>query len=94
MSNPDQFFDWMVEVQVDFGGCGCSNRVSTSELQLFNQVFVRNLSESSSFVSVEVDVVNIEGSSSELRNFVGEFTSSPVALSSISELDVDFDFVV
>ena len=90
---PDKFFTWVVEVKFDFVA-GRVNGFVTSELKLFNKVFVRYLSESSSFVSVEVDVVNIEGSSSELRNFVGEFASSPVALSSISELDVDFDFVV
>jgi hypothetical protein len=90
---PDKFFTWVVEVKFDFVAGGVNGFI-TSELKLLNKVFVRYLSESSSFVGVEVDVVNIEGSSSELRNFVGEFTSSPVALSSISELDVDFDFVV
>jgi hypothetical protein len=90
---PDKFFTRVVEVKFDFVAGGV-NRFITGELKLFDKVFVGNLSESSSFISVKVDVVYIQGSSSELRNFVGEFTSSPVALSSISELDVDFDFVV
>ena len=56
---PDQFLDWVVVRQSDLLGRtgGRSQRVRTSVLNLFDQVFVTLLRKSSAFFSVKVDVV-------------------------------------
>jgi len=55
---PDQFLDWVVVRQSDLlGSIGSSQRVRTSVLDLFDQVFVTLLRKSSAFFSVKVDVV-------------------------------------
>jgi len=61
-------------------------------LQLFDEVFVRNLSEASAFISVKVYIVNIERCSRKRRN--NNIASAPSAACSITEFDVDLDFVV
>ena len=56
---PDQFLDWVVVRQSDLLSRtgGRSQRVRTSVLDLFNQVFVTLLRKSSAFFSVKVNVV-------------------------------------
>ena len=55
---PDQFLDWVVVRQSDLlGRTGSSQRVRTSVLDLFDQVFVTLLRESSTLFGVKVDVV-------------------------------------
>ena len=51
LDDPDEFFTRVVEVKFDFV-TGRVNRFVTGELELFDKVFVGNLSESSSFISV------------------------------------------
>jgi len=64
VSAPHQFLDWVVVGQSNLlSGTRISQRVSASVLDLFDQVFVTLLRESSALFSVEVDVVtpNLQG---------------------------------
>merc|ERR1711991_27347 len=61
LDNPDKFLTWVVEVQLDLVGRG-TNGFITSELQLVDQVLVRVLCHSTSFISIQEDVVNVKGS--------------------------------
>ena len=54
---PDQFLDWVVVGQSDLLGPRFRQGISTSVLNLLDQVFVTLLRESSTLFSVEVDVV-------------------------------------
>ena len=57
-STPHQFLDWVIVRQSDLlGGVGRGQGVSASVLDLFDQVFMTLLRESSTLFSVEVDVV-------------------------------------
>jgi hypothetical protein len=53
---------------------------------------VRNLGKTSTFISVEVDVINIERSSLERRS--SNVVAVPIASTSFTEFKVDFNFVV
>ena len=58
VSTPHQFLDWVIVRQSDLlGGRGRGQGVSASVLDLFDQVFMTLLCESSTLFSVEVDVV-------------------------------------
>jgi len=57
-STPHQFLDWVIVRQSDLlGGVSVGQGVSASVLDLFDQVFVTLLCESSTLFSVKVDVV-------------------------------------
>ena len=57
-STPHQFLDWVIVRQSDLlGGGSVGQGVSASVLDLFDQVFVTLLRESSTLFSVKVDVV-------------------------------------
>lgn len=92
MNNPNEFLDGVIEVKFDFVGSGI-DRFITSELKLFDEVFVRNLGETTTFVSVEVDVIHIEGSGFDRRK--GEVrVRRPEAFLGATEFKIDFNFVV
>ena len=58
VSTPHQFLDWVIVRQSDLlGGVGRGQGVSASVLDLFDQVFMTLLRESSTLFSVKVDVV-------------------------------------
>lgn len=58
VSTPHQFLDWVIVRQSDLlGGVGRGQSISASVLDLFDQVFMTLLRESSTLFSVEVDVV-------------------------------------
>jgi hypothetical protein len=59
LHNPHKLLGGMVEVQLDLVGRR-SDRLGTSELELFDQVLVRDLGETPALIGVEVDVVDIE----------------------------------
>jgi len=54
----------VVEVELDLV-IGGGHRLIASELELLNEVLVGDLGEAATLVSVEVDVVNIEGGGDE-----------------------------
>ena len=57
ISTPDQFLDWVIVRQSDLLLSSNRERVGTSVLDLFDQVFVTLLRESSALFSVEVHIV-------------------------------------
>jgi len=95
----------VVKIQLNLD-VSVDGRFVTSELKLINKVFVRSLSESASFVSVEVDVVNEESSILEGRDTESIITcsctstassgdrSGNIAFTLGSEFKVELDFVV
>ncbi len=98
LDDPDEFLDGVVEVEARLVR-RARERFFTRELELVNEVFVRYLSKTATFVSVEVDVVDVERSVLEVgvehrrdRRLVR--TTNNVALSSTSEFNVNYDFVV
>jgi hypothetical protein len=105
LDNPDELLARVVEIQLNLDVSVDSGFV-TSELELINEIFVRSLSESTSFVSVEVDVVNEESSILEGRDTEGIIASSCASTASSgdrsgniaftlgSKLKVELDFVV
>ena len=62
LNNPDEFLTGVVEVQLDLVGGG-GDGLATSELQCLNQVLVGDLGELTTLISIQIDVVNIQGSS-------------------------------
>jgi hypothetical protein len=59
--DPDKFFDWVVEVKTNLVGAA-GDAFVTLELKLFDEVFVGELSHTTAFFGVKVDVVNPERS--------------------------------
>ena len=57
LHNPHELFAGMIKVELDFVGSG-AGRLVTGELELLDQVLVRDLGEPAAFISVEVDVVD------------------------------------
>ena len=62
LDNPDEFLTRVVEVELNLV-TGGSNRFTASELEDFNEVFMGSLCELTTFISIKVDVVNVEGCS-------------------------------
>jgi len=66
LHNPHQLLCWVVEVQLDLVGRAC-DRLATCELQLLDQVLVGDLGEAAALISIQVDVVYVEGSRDQAR---------------------------
>jgi len=64
LDNPDKLFAWVVEVELDLVGRRADGLV-TSELELFNEVFVGVLCHLAALISVKENVVNVEGCSNK-----------------------------
>ena len=79
---PDQFLDWVVVGQSDLLGPRFRQGISTSVLNLLDQVFVTLLRESSALFSVEVHVVTPHLQARHVRFKLG------------GQVNVDSDFVV
>merc|ERR1711968_308525 len=98
-----KFLTWVVEVQFDLVGRR-SDRFITSELKLFEQVFVRVLGHLSTFIGIKEDVINVKRSSNKgslvglgnrLRTRCGsKFRYSPQTFTNRSQVKVNLDFVV
>ena len=94
----------MVKVELDLVG-GRTDRFVTSELKLLNEVFVGVLGHTATLISVQEDVVNIEGGGDE-RLVVGvgdtlaargravKVADGPQAFINGANVKVDLDFVV
>ena len=70
LDNPNQLLDGVVEVELDLVG-GRTDRLVTSELELGDEVLVGVLGHSAAFVSVQEDIVDVEGGSNQ-RLVVGD----------------------
>ena len=98
LNDPDEFLDGVVEIEARLVR-RARERFFTRELELINEVFVRYLGKTATFVSVEVDVVDVERGVLEVgvkhrgnRRLVR--TTNNVALAGASEFNVDNNFVV
>ena len=100
LDNPDKFLTRVVEVELDLV-TGRSDGFTASELEGFNQVFVGNLGELTTFISIEVDVVDVEGGSDETSggDTVTDWVEPrggvvPAHVTEFVEFEVDTNFVV
>ena len=100
LDNPDKFLTRVVEVELDLVGRR-SDGFTASELEGFNQVFVGNLGELTTFISIEVDVVDVEGGSDEASggDAVTDWVETsggevPAHVTELVEFEVDTNFVV
>jgi hypothetical protein len=100
--NPYEFLNRVVEVKADLVG-GRTNRFRASVLELLNEVLMRVLCHAAALISVEVDVIYVEGSgykgltvSGGSLEFAGalECGYSPEALINSAEVEVNLNFVV
>jgi len=106
LDNPDKLLNGVVEVKLDLVGRG-TDRLITGELKLLDEVLVGVLGHTSTLISVQEHVVNVEGGSDEglvvsgsnlhsssSANGVGETGHSPQALLNRADIKVDLDLVV
>jgi len=104
LNNPDQFLYGMIKIELNFNVLA-GNRLITGELELFDEVLVRDLGETTTLISVKVDVIDVEGSSLEGWNAeevvvvegdtaVSENIGGNVALVLLAEFNDDLNFVV
>ena len=105
LDNPDKLLARVVEVELDLVGGG-THRLVTSELELLNEVLVGVLGHLAALVSVEENVVDVEGGSNKgllvsSSDGLGASTSAggkgldgPQALTNGAEINVDLHLVV
>jgi len=104
LDNKDQLLAGVVKVELDLVG-GRTDGFITSELKLFDEVFVGVLGHTATLISVQEHVVNIERGGDEglvvgrghaLADGIraGELTNGPQALINRADVKVDLDFVV
>lgn len=104
LNNPDQFLYGMIKVELNFNVLA-GNRFITGELELFDEVLVRNLGETTTLISVKVDVIDVQRGSLKRGNAeevvvvegdtaVSEDIGGNVALVLLTELNDDLNFVV
>jgi hypothetical protein len=67
LNNPDKFLNGVVEIEFNLN-VGVNGRFITGELELFDEIFVRTLSEAAAFISVKVNIVDKESSSNKRWN--------------------------
>tara|TARA_X000000368_G_scaffold418991_1_gene421311 strand:+ start:259 stop:1116 length:858 start_codon:yes stop_codon:yes gene_type:complete len=91
LDNPDKFLTWVIEVELDLVA-DARDRFVTSELNLLNEVLVRDLGETSALIGVKVDVVNEERSGGEGKT--GRAGGSEATIRGGTEFDVNLDLVV
>lgn len=102
LDNPHEFLGWVVEVQLDLVVAG-GDGFSTSELELLDQVLVADLGEASALISVQVDVIHVQGGTDDtgVGNAVADAVSRtadggvvPAEVAELVELEPDLDLVV
>jgi hypothetical protein len=86
----------VIEVEFVFGRVAVANAFLTTVLELLDEVLVRDLSKTTTLLSVEVDVVNIERGIIKFEVFATglEGVTGNVNLISRAESDVDADLVI
>jgi len=103
LNDPDELLDGVVEVELDLVGRG-TNGLITGELELLDEVLVGVLGHTSALISIQEDVVNVEGSGDEGLVVGGgdlggrsgrvEAGHSPQALLNRADIKVDLDLVI
>jgi len=104
LDDPDEFLARVVEVELNLVGGGTDGFI-TSELELLNEVLVRVLGHFAALVSVEEDVVDVEGGSNKgllvgggdrdsSGTRLAQCLDSPQAFTNRAEVNVNLDLVV
>ena len=102
LDNPDEFLTGVIEVELELVAGG-RDGLTASELEDVDEVLVADLGELTTFIGIEVDVVNIERSSDQVGVGntitdgvnVGELRSGfPAEVAEVVEDQVDTNFVV
>jgi hypothetical protein len=96
LDNPDELLARVVEGHLDLVEGG-SDRLIASELELLNEVLMGNLGEAAALLSVEVDVVDVEGSRDKAGGvdaILDGLLVGPAEVAELVEVDVDLDLVV
>ena len=106
LDDPDEFLNGVVKVEFDLVGRGTDGLI-TGELELFNEVLVGVLGHAPALVSVQEDVVDVQGCGDEGLIVCGsnaatsgdaagvvQSTNSPQALINGADIEIDLDFVV
>jgi len=98
LDDPDEFLRGVVEVEFDLVR-RARDRFTARELELLNQVLVRDLGEAAALIRVEVDVVDIERRRDKTRRGeVGVRAARrgvvPAEVRELVELEPDLDLVV
>ena len=102
LDHPDELLARVVEVQLDLVG-GRGDGLSTRELQLLDQVLVRDRGEAAALIRVEVDVIDIQRGRDQARggDTVADLVGGGTAVSIVEaqvveglEFQVDLDLVV
>ena len=98
LDDPDKLLRGVVEVELDLVRRR-RNRLTARELELLDQVLVRDLGEAAALIRVEVDVVDIErrGDKTRRRDTAGDRLrrrAVPAEVGELLELEPDLDFVV
>jgi hypothetical protein len=101
--NPDELLARVVEVELDLVR-GRTDRLITSELKLLDEVLMRVLGHTTSFIGVKEDVINVKRSSYKRlavsrgrlrgRGSAGKVRYGPEALINRADVDVNLDLVV
>jgi hypothetical protein len=95
LDGPEELLGWVVEPELILAG-SVGDRFFTSELKLFNQIFVTNLGESASLFTIEINVINEKSGILDIstNSALSEITRSNNELIEVSELEVKSDLVV
>ena len=96
LSHPDKLLARMIEVELNLVAAG-GNSLSTSELQLLDEVLMTYLSETTPLVGVKVDVINVERRRVKVEAAVELLVIAihrPVAVLSVVELEVNLNLMV
>lgn len=92
LNNPDQLLDRVVEVQADLVS-SVTDALLTSELQLLDQVLVRDLGETATLIGIKVDVINVHGSGIQAQVGQGR-VSGDNQFAAWAKLNADLNFMV
>jgi hypothetical protein len=105
LDNPNEFLNRVVKVELDLVRRR-TNGLITGELKLLNKVLVGILSHTSALISVQEDIVDVEGCSNQRlvisgvdtttssRRIAVKRTNSPQTLIDRTNIEVDLDFVI
>jgi len=97
LDNPYKLLHGVVEVELDLVGRG-GDGFSTSELELLNEVLMSLLGKASALFRIEVDVVDVEGGSSQALDGCGGSSRTSLlivaAVDPLFELNIDTNLVV
>jgi hypothetical protein len=104
LNNPDKFFAWVIEIQLNFVGRRTDGLV-TSELKLLNEVLMGILGHASALIGIKENVIDVKRSGDErfcvsIGNLLTSssrgmhFMDSEKTFVKRADLDVNFDLVV